>query len=149
VKVISPEILMILEADVVCVTEGSIHTTVSLNLPFWNIAGSFRTWQGGMSPAGSKTVAWYQTETMGTREAQYALLVPSMGIGVCDVKPIDGKTSQTAYWESDQPIIPLKQGNACGGKGLTGVRGISGAHLPHDRSARDIRGTSTTLRGGL
>ena len=25
----SPEILMILEADVLCVTEGSIHTTVS------------------------------------------------------------------------------------------------------------------------
>ena len=24
-----------------------------------------------------------------------------------------------AYWELDQRIVPLKQGNACGGKGLT------------------------------
>jgi len=87
----SPEILMILEADVVCVTEGSIHTTVSLNLLFWNIAGSSGTRQGDVSPAGSKTVAWYQMETMGTREAQYALLTE---LGVCDVKPIDGKSPQ-------------------------------------------------------
>ena len=32
VKVISPEILMILEADVLCVTEGSIYTTISPNV---------------------------------------------------------------------------------------------------------------------
>ena len=127
-KVISPEILMILEADVVCVTEGSIHTTVSLNLRSWNIAGSSGTVRGDVSPAGSKTVAWYQTETMGTREAQYALLTE---LGVCDVKPMNGETSQMVYWESDQLVVPLKQGNSCGGKGLTGVRWISGAHLPH------------------
>jgi hypothetical protein len=29
VKVISPEILKILEADVICVTEGRIHTTIT------------------------------------------------------------------------------------------------------------------------
>ena len=127
-KVISPEILMILEADVVCVTEGSIHTTVSLNLRSWNIAGFSGTVRGDVSPAGSKTVAWYQTGTMGTREAQYALLTV---LGVCDVKPMNGETSQMAYWESDQLVVPLKQGNSCGGKGLTGVRWISGAHLPH------------------
>lgn len=128
VKVISPEILMILEADVFSVTEGSIHTTVSLNLRSWNIAGSSGTRRGDVSPTGSKTVAWYQMETMGTREAQYALLIQN---GVCGVKPIDGETSQMAYWESDQLIVPSKQGNACGGKGLTGVRWISGTHLPH------------------
>jgi len=128
VKVISPEILMILEADVLCVTEGSIHTTVSLNLLSWNIAGSSGTVRGDVSPAGSKTVAWYQTEIMGTREAQYALLTE---LGVCDVKPMNGETSQMAYWESDQLIVLLKQGNACGGKGLTGVRWTPGAHLPH------------------
>jgi hypothetical protein len=131
VKVISPEILMILEADVFCVTEGSIHTTVSLNLLSWNIAGSSGTRQGDVSPAGSQTVAWYQMETMGTREAQCALIVLPTGAGVCGVKPIDGKSPQMAYWESDQLILPLKQGNSCGGKGLTGVRWISGAHLPH------------------
>ena len=121
-KVISPEIPQILEADVVCATEGSIHTTVS---PI------FGTRQGDVSPAGSQTVAWYQTETMGTREAQYALLVPPKGIGVCDVKPIDGKSPQTAYRESDSLIVPMKQGNSCGGKGRTGVRWAAGAHLPH------------------
>ena len=127
VKVISPEILMILEADVVCVTEGSIHTTVSPILRSWNIAGSSGTLRGDVSPAGSQTVAWYQTETMGTRETHYALL----NAGVCDIKPINGKIPQMAYWESDQLIVPLKQGNSCGGKGLTEVRWILGAHLPH------------------
>nr|QNO58017.1 hypothetical protein FKBFPHBB_00018 [Methanosarcinales archaeon ANME-1 ERB7] len=127
----SPEILMILEADVVCVTEGSIHNTVSLNLRSWNIAGSSGTRQGDVSPVGSQTVAWYQTVTMGTWEAQYALPDSPIGAGVCAIKPIDGKIPQIAYWESDQFIVPLKQGNACGGKGLTGVRWISGTHLPH------------------
>jgi len=127
VKVISPEILMILEADVFCVTEGSIHTTVSPILRSWNIAESSGTLRGDVSPAGSQTVAWYQMEIMGTREAQYALL----GMGVCAIKPINGKIPQMAYWESDQLIVPRKQGNSCGGKGLTGVRVASGAHLPH------------------
>ena len=136
-KVISPEISTILEADIVCVTEGSIHTTVSPILLSWNIAGSYGTLRGDVSPAGSQTVAWclrrcyashYQTETMGTREAQYALL---MEVGVCGVKPIDGKIPQMVYWESDQFIVPLKQGNSCGGKGLTGAQVTSGAHLPH------------------
>ncbi len=126
VKVISSEILLILEADVICVTEGSIHTTVSPNLRSWKIAESSGTSQGDMSPTGSKTVAWYQTETMGTREIQYALLKE-----VCDIKPINGKILQIAFWESDQFVVLLKQGNACGGKGLTEVRLTSGAHLPH------------------
>jgi len=126
VKVISPEILKILEADVICVTQGSIHTTISSNLRSWNIAESSGTWQGDVSPTGSKTVAWYQTETMGTRETQHAF--PK---GVCDIKPINGKILQIAYWESDQFVVLLKQGNSCGGKGLTGVRMASGSHLPH------------------
>jgi len=68
---------------------------------------------------------------MGTRETQYTLLDLPTGAGVCDIKPIDGKIPQMAYWESDQLIVPLKQGNSCGGKGLTGVRWAAGAHLPH------------------
>jgi hypothetical protein len=133
VKVISPEIFIILEADVFCVTEGSIHTTISRHLRSWNISRELwdMTRQGDVSPTGSKTAAWYQTETMGTREAQYALLN-----GVCDVKPMNGKTSQKAYWESDQFVVPWKQGNACGGKGLTGVRWTSGTHLPHSEVRR-------------
>jgi len=51
--------------------------------------------------------------------------------GVCVVKPINGKAAQMTYWESDQFIVLMKQGNACGGKGLTEARMTSGAHLPH------------------
>ena len=125
-KVISPEILVILEADVVCVTESSNHTTDIKQLQSWDIAESSATRQGDVSPTGSKTAAWYQTETMGTRETQYAL--PS---GVYDIKPMNGKILQMAFWESDQFVVLLKQGNSCRGKGLTGARVISGAHLPH------------------
>ena len=128
VKVISPEILIILEADVLCMTEGSIHTTISSNLRSWNIAVSSGTWQGDVSPTGSKTAAWYQTETMGTREAQCALLVLPIGAGVCAIKPMNGKIPQMAYWESDQLVVPLKQGNACGGKGLT-VEPLGPGHI--------------------
>jgi len=126
VKVISPEILLILEADVICVTEGSNHNTEIKQLQSWDIAESSAKRQGVVSPTGSKTVAWYQTETMGTRETQYAL-----PIGACDIKPINGKVLQIAFRESDQFVVLLKQGNACGGKGLTEVRMASGAHMPH------------------
>ena len=85
------------------------------------------TWQGDVSPAGSKTAAWYQTDCMGTRETHYALLNDE----VCVIKPINGKMPQMAYWESDSPIVPAKQGNSCGGKGRTGVRWATGTHLPH------------------
>jgi hypothetical protein len=32
------------------------------------------------------------------------------------------KILQMAVWKSDQFVVLLKQGNACGGKGLTEVR---------------------------
>ncbi len=53
-------------------------------------------------------------ENMGTRETQDAL--PK---GVCEIKLMNGKILQTAFRESDQFVVLLKQGNACGGKGLT------------------------------
>jgi len=126
VKVISPEILMILEADFICVTEGSNYITEIKHLQSWDIAQSSATRRGVVSPTGSKTVAWYQTENMGTRETQYVF--PK---GICDIKPINGKILQRAFWESDQFVVLLKQGNSCGGKGLTEVRVTSGSHLPH------------------
>jgi len=46
VKVISPEIPIIMEADVLCMTECSIQTTISSNLRSWNIAESSGIWQG-------------------------------------------------------------------------------------------------------
>nr|QNO47036.1 hypothetical protein LBHKAHFG_00017 [Methanosarcinales archaeon ANME-2c ERB4] len=136
----SPEISIILEADVLRVTEGSIHTTVSPNLQSWNIAVSSGIWQGDVSPAGSKTAAWYQTDSMGTREAHYAL--PTVVGGVCGVKPIDGKTSQMAFWESDQLIVPLKQGNSCGGKGLT-VEPLRPGHIL--RTQMRVKGDNKTV----
>ena len=131
VKVISPEILMILEADVICVTEGSNHITKIKHLQSWNIAESSAIRRGYVSPTGSKTVAWHQMENMGTRETQYAF--PK---GVCDIKPINGKILQIAFWESDQFVVLLKQGNSCGGKGLTEVRVTSGSHLTHSEVRR-------------
>ncbi|KAF5435147.1 hypothetical protein C5S35_11900 [Candidatus Methanophagaceae archaeon] len=71
------------------------------------------TWQGDASPAGSEAVARYQMDIMGIRETQSVLLT-----GVCTIKPINGKIVQTTLWESDQFIVPEKQGNACRGKGL-------------------------------
>ena len=103
VKVISPEIPIILEADVLCMTECSIQTTISSNLRSWNIAESSGIWQGDVSPTGSKTVVWYQTETMGSREGQGVLHWE-----VCDVKPMNGEALQMTLWESDQFIVPLK-----------------------------------------
>ena len=126
VKVISPEILLILEADVLCVTEGRNRKTDIKQLQSWNIAKSSATRQGDVSPTWSKTVAWYQKETTGTRETQHAF--PS---GICDIKPINGKILQMALWESDQFVVLLKQGNACGGKELTEVRMTLGSHLLH------------------
>src|SRR5574341_2064890 len=114
--------------EVICVTEGSNHTTDIKHLQSWNIAESYASRRGVVSPTGSKTAAWYQTETMGTRETQYAL--PTI-VGVSDIKPMNGKILQMAFWESDQFVVLLKQGNSCRGKGLTGARVISGAHLPH------------------
>ena len=126
VKVISPEILLILEAEVICVTEGRNRKTDIKQLQSWNIAKSSATRQGDVSPTGSKTVTWYQKETTGTRETQHAF--PS---GICDIKPINGKILQIALWESDQFVVLLKQGNACRGKELTEVRMASGSHLLH------------------
>ena len=99
VEVISPKILVILVADVFCVTEGSIHTTISSNLRYWNIVGSLRTWQGDVSPTGSKTVAKYQMEIMGTREAQCAL-------------PIFGSMCYQAYKRQDTANGILGVGSA-------------------------------------
>ena len=41
-------------------------------------------------------------------------------------------------WESDQPTVPLKQGNACGGKGLTVVPESEGRHSPHTEAGKRV-----------
>nr|QNO57946.1 hypothetical protein LHHCGPCL_00011 [Methanosarcinales archaeon ANME-1 ERB7] len=125
VKGFSHEIFIVPEADVVLLTEGSTLIADSL----------IGTWQGDASPAGSKTVARYQTDIMETREAQSVLLT-----GVRPIKPINGKIVQTTLWESDQFIVPEKQGNACRGKGLAGAR-WTGRDTPS--ILRDGQGVST------
>ena len=43
-----------------------------------------------------------------------------------------------ASWESDQPTVPLKQGNACGGKGLAVVPEFEGKHSPHTEADKGV-----------
>jgi len=62
-----------------------------------------------------QTVARYQTDESGTRETHD---VPARVWA--NKPPVNGKEAQMASWESDQLIVVLKQGNACGAKGLAG-----------------------------
>jgi len=137
-KELSHEIFIVPKAAVVHVTEGSTLIADSPNFQSWNIAGSSGTWRGDESPAGSETVARYQTDIMGTRDGQSVLLW-----GVCAIKPIDGKIVQMTLWESDQLIVPMKQGNACGGKGLA-VEPLGQGHI-HRTKRRVKDGNKTGL----
>jgi hypothetical protein len=112
-----------------CERKAAITAPKLMHLVSWNIAVGCER-QGSVSPTGSKTAAWYQTENVGTRETQDALPKKK---GVCDIKPINGKILQTASRESDQFVVPLKQGNSCGGKGLTEVRVTLGSHQAHNQ----------------
>jgi hypothetical protein len=60
-------------------------------------------------------VARYQTDESGTRETHD---VPARVWA--NKPPINGKEVQTASWESDELGVVIKQGNACGAKGLAG-----------------------------
>lgn len=113
-----------------CKRKAAITAPKLMHLRSWNIAEGCER-QGVVNPTGSKTAAWYQMENLGTRETQDALLK-----GVCDIKPINGKILQITFRESDQFVVPLKQGNSCGGKGLTEVRVTLGSHLTHPEVKR-------------
>jgi RNA-directed DNA polymerase len=143
VKGLSPEMFSVSEADVVHLAEGSTLIAVSPNLQSWNRAGSSGTWRGDASPTGSETVAQYQKDSMVTREAQCVLLT-----GVCPIKPINGKIEQMTPWESDQPIVPKKRGNARGGKELAGVQWTDGEPpaIPRDGDGVSPKLRSITLR---
>ena len=128
VKVLSPEITIVTEADTLHFVEGRMGNTVKGEVI--------------STPSGSETVARCQKDSMGTREAQGALRK-----GVCNDKPIDGESLQKAPWESDQPIVPRKQGNACGGKGLE-RKPLGRGHILHTRRwVKDVNKTvSVTYR---
>jgi hypothetical protein len=138
VKGLSPEITIVSVADVVHLTGGRALIAVNPKLQSWNIAGSYRTWRGEASPAGSETVARYQRDSMGTRETQSVL-----SWGVCAIKPINDKILQMTLWESDQLIIPKNQGNVCGGKELA-VEPLGLGHI-HRTKRRVTDGNKTEL----
>jgi len=48
------------------------------------------------------------------------------------------KELRRTLWESDQPTVPLKQGNACGGKGLTVVPESKGKHTLHPEAGSSV-----------
>ena len=100
VKGLSPEIPVIPVADAVHIAAGNTLRSVM---------------RGAARPAGSETVARYQTDKSGTRETHD---VPARVWA--NKPPINGKEAQMASWESDQLVVVMKQGNACGAKGLAG-----------------------------
>jgi RNA-directed DNA polymerase len=103
VKVLSPVIDNNTEAEAVHCEEGSMDKADKGEAIY--------------TPSGSKAMAGYQMESAGTGETQG---VPKNE--VCNNKPINGKEIQKTHWESDQLIVPKKQGNACRGKGLAGMQ---------------------------
>jgi hypothetical protein len=145
VKGWSNELFIVPEVDVVHVTEGS---TLIADRPTW-------TWQGDESPVGSKTVARYQMDCMRTRKGQRAL-----SCGVCATEPMNGKMVQTTLRElrrvlinlfkrlTDQFMVPVKQGNARGGKGLAGVRWTNGntPSIPREGLAKHFGRTFLTSK---
>jgi len=115
-KVLSPEITIIGRADKLHFLESSM-------------AISAKGKEIATSP-GSEAVAREQKDSAGTRETRS---IPQNGVWTA--KPINGKAIQTMLWESDQPIVASKQGNACRAKELIAV-------------FWEGRDTSSTLRGG-
>ncbi|MGB9628547.1 MAG: hypothetical protein ACPL6D_07790, partial [Thermodesulfobacteriota bacterium] len=87
VKVLSPEITIVSEVDALHLAEDSILTIVR---------------RDGKSPTGSKSVVWYQMDSMGTRENQGIYQErPSKASGISRDKPIDGKELPNILWWSD------------------------------------------------
>ena len=64
---------------------------------------------------------------------------------------MNDKTVQTILWESDQFIVSSKQGNACGRKGLAGVRCNAGDTPSILRDGEGVQGNIGTiiLLGGV
>lgn len=71
--------------------------------------------------------------------------------GVCDIKPIDGKIMQMAFWESDQPIVVKKRSNVRGAKGLAGMRwdevDTSSRHRTGQRKSTKLSSLTQGARG--
>ena len=55
-----------------------------------------------------------------------------------EVQALKGKDNLTSCWQSDQPVLPTKEGNASGGKGLTVEPEVSGKHRPHTEGEQSM-----------
>ena len=122
VKGLSPEITIVTEADTLHFVEGRMGNTVKGEVI--------------STPSGSETVARCQKDSMGTREAQG---IPQYG--VCSAKSISGKVLQMTLWKSDQLVVTMKQGNACGGKELERKPLGRGHILRTQRRDKDVNKT--------
>lgn len=111
-----------LEMPVVSVAD-TVHLVASNSL--------ITAMQGYKTPTGSETVARCQMDRLGTRESHNV----SANRWIWLTKPEEGKVTQMTLWQSDKPIVTMKQSNICGAKGFTEMR-------------RGDRDTTSTLRGG-
>jgi hypothetical protein len=73
VKGLSPEIVVVSEVDVVKMTEDSTLIAVNPDLVSCDLTRALGYWRGDASTTGSETVARYQKDIVGTREAQNVL----------------------------------------------------------------------------
>ena len=132
-KGLSPEILVVSEADAVHLAEGSSLDT-----------GNRR---GIKNLTGSETIALYRKECAGTRETRNV----SQYNGICNTKPIDGKVIQTTFRESDKPIVAKKFRKRDGAKGLAVKvredRDTSSAHRGGQRKSTKLSSLSIKARG--
>jgi len=81
-------------------------------------------------------VARYQMDSVGTWEARNAPL------RVWAAKPTDGKVAQMVLWESNQLIVVMKHGNACGAKGLAGEPWERGHFLQTQSWVKEVNKTN-------
>ncbi len=130
VKVLSPGIFVIPVAEAFPYAAGNILVTVM---------------RGDANLAGSKSVARYHRVNIGTRETHDA------PVRVCAAKSLsNGKATQMASWESDQFVVVMKQGNACGAKGLAGEprsRDTSSGHRTGQRKSTKLNSMTHSTEG--
>ena len=124
VKGLSPEKLVVSEADAFHVAQGNILITVR---------------QGDENPTGSETTARHQMERVGTWETRH---FPER---VCGDKPYKGKESQMRWRESDKPIVVMKPRNGGGAKGLTIMRQVPAETSAGHRAGKRMATQTGTL----
>ena len=99
----------------------------------------------GANLAGSETAARYQIVNTGTWETHDA---PAR---VWAAKSLNnGKAVQMASWESDQLVVVMKQGNACGAKGLASEprsRDTSSGHRTGQRKSTKLNSMTHSTEG--